>query len=401
MIGSVLRHNISKVQIAGYALATLVGLTIVAVAVQFYTDVSQALGGRADASALIDGRRMVISRTVSIKDTFRGSAPAFSDGDIADIAAQPWAAGVTPFTAADFAVRASVQLGGRGMSTALFFESLPDRLIDIDPSVWTFDPSHPEIPVMIPKDYLTLYNFGFAASGGMPAVSESMLSQVPLSVTLTGNGRSETLPARIAGYSDWLNTIAVPDLGTRALWQRTRRVALAAGGRVVRPIGPVGGALHGAAWLRGGRSGRRYRPGIALPHRAHLGGATGRSGYHTAGVGHTGAEPIPAGAEKPPCHIRSAHARLYPGTGVALLYRAGGGNQRLRSGYGPCGAVRRAWAVAVAIGRDRYHARLAGGGHCHGCGGDGCGDRCQRPYYLAFGKRVFQITETILCEFNI
>ena len=54
MIGSVLRHNISKVQIAGYALATLVGLTIVAVAVQFYTDVSQALGGRADASALID-----------------------------------------------------------------------------------------------------------------------------------------------------------------------------------------------------------------------------------------------------------------------------------------------------------------------------------------------------------
>lgn len=220
MIGSVLRHNISKVQIAGYALATLVGLTIVAVAVQFYTDVSQALGGRADASALIDGRRMVISRTVSIKDTFRGSAPAFSDDDIADIAAQPWAAGVTPFTAADFAVRASVQLGGRGMSTALFFESLPDRLIDIDPSAWTFDPSHPEIPVMIPKDYLTLYNFGFAASGGMPAVSESMLSQVPLSVTLTGNGRSETLPARIAGYSDWLNTIAVPE--AFMTWARER-----------------------------------------------------------------------------------------------------------------------------------------------------------------------------------
>lgn len=223
MIWKVLRRNISVGQIAGYALATLVGLAIVTVAVQFYADVSGALDGRRDASALIDGRRMVISRRVGIKDTLRGSSPSFSSADIAGIESQPWASAVTPFTAGDFAVRASVELGGRGMSTALFFESLPDRLIDIDQSVWTFDPSRPEIPVMIPKDYLTLYNFGFAASGGMPAVSESMLSQVPLYVTLTGNGLSETLPARIAGYSDWLNTIAVPESFMRWAHERYGR----------------------------------------------------------------------------------------------------------------------------------------------------------------------------------
>ncbi|MDO4319036.1 MAG: hypothetical protein Q4C34_00535 [Bacteroidales bacterium] len=234
MIWKVLRRNISAGQIAGYAVATLVGLAIVTVAVQFYADVSAALGGRRDASALIDNRRMVISRAVSIKDTFRGSSPSFSAADIADLEAQPWTAGVTPFTAADYAVRAAVDLGGRGMSTALFFESLPDRLIDVSPDVWAFDPSHPEIPVMIPKDYLTLYNFGFAASGGMPAVSESMLSQVPLSVTLTGNGLSETLPARIVGYSDWLNTIAVPEAFMR--WARGRYGRADADGRPSRLV---------------------------------------------------------------------------------------------------------------------------------------------------------------------
>lgn len=220
MINKVLRRNISPWQIAGYGLATFIGLAIVAVAVQFYNDMSAALGGGRDATALMDKRRMVISRRVGIRDAFRGETPSFTDADIADIASRPWAGEVIPFTAADFGVRASVNIGNRTMATSLFFESLPDRLIDIDSLRWRFDPSQPVIPVMIPRDYLALYNFGFAASGGMPAVSESMLSGLPLRVTIDGNGMSETFDARIVGYSDWLNTIAVPESFMR--WAHAR-----------------------------------------------------------------------------------------------------------------------------------------------------------------------------------
>lgn len=205
MIWKLLRRNISVWQIAGYAVATLVGLVIVTLSVQFYRDLAPAL----DPAAMPAGR-ILISKRVSAVDALRG-APAFSRTDVADIAAQPWVRDVVPLVAADFNVRAGVRIGGRSMGTELFFEAVPARLVEVDSLKWTFDPARPAIPVVIPRDYLALYNFGFAATGGMPAMSESMLSSVPLDVTISGNGASATLPARIVGYSDWLNTIAVPD----------------------------------------------------------------------------------------------------------------------------------------------------------------------------------------------
>ncbi len=214
MLWTVLKRNISPWQIAGYALATLVGLTIVLIALQFYADVSSTLGspGTSPAGVELMGKRTkVISKPVSLRNTLSGKAPAFSAEEIAAISSQPWAADVSAFRASDYSVWAGIELGGRTLSTALFFESVPDRYIDIDTPDWTFDPEHPEIPVIIAKDYLTLYNFGFAASGRMPAVSEAMLSSIPMQVTLSGRGRTATLPARIVGFSSQLNTIAVPE----------------------------------------------------------------------------------------------------------------------------------------------------------------------------------------------
>ena len=38
-----------------------------------------------------------------------------------------------------------------------------------------------------------------------------MISQIPLAITLRGNGLSDTLPGRIVGFSSRLNTVAVPE----------------------------------------------------------------------------------------------------------------------------------------------------------------------------------------------
>ena len=204
MMWKLLRRNISAWQIGGYALAILVGLVIVGVAVQLYCDLSPAL--RSDGSP---SRRMVIYKPVSTGDTFRGRTPSLSEAELADLAAQPWVADMAPLRPADFNVRAGVALGGRAMTTELFFETLPARFVDVDSARWQFDPARPEVPVVIPRDYLALYNFGFAASGGLPAMSESMLSNIPLTVSIADG--EAVLPARIVGYSDWLNTIAVPE----------------------------------------------------------------------------------------------------------------------------------------------------------------------------------------------
>lgn len=207
MIWKLLRQNVSARQLAGYAVATLAGLVIVMVAVKFYADLSPALSGNA---ATGEPRNIIISKPVGLGNTLSGSAPAFSDAEMREIAAQSWCDSVVAFTAADFGVWAAVDMGGRSMSTALFFESVPDAMAGVDPSLWRFDPDHPVIPIMISRDYLALYNFGFAAGGRMPVVSEKIIRNIPLQITVSGPGGYTVLPGRIVGFSSWLNTIAVP-----------------------------------------------------------------------------------------------------------------------------------------------------------------------------------------------
>ncbi len=212
MIRKLLRKNISIAQIAGYALANLLGLAIVMTAVRFYADVSETMAAGADGdSGLIPADYLVVSKPVSLLNTIGARSSDFSDEEIADLRRQPWCTSAGAFEAADFNVSASIDFQGQGMHTFLFLEAIPDEFIDVDSRNWSFNPQAPgEVPIIIPKDYLALYNFGFAAGRGLPQLSESTISSVPLTLTASGAGLSDSFRARIVGFSSRLNTIAVP-----------------------------------------------------------------------------------------------------------------------------------------------------------------------------------------------
>lgn len=213
MIWKLLRKNISVGQMAGYAIANFIGLAIVLSAIRFYNDVSALLDTDSEKSVVSEDY-LVLSKPVSLLNTITGTASGFSHADIDDILAQPWAASAGAFTSADFNVAASLDLGGRGFSSYLFLESVPDEFIDIKPKGWKFNAAAgtaAEVPVIISKDYLALYNFGFAAGRGLPQLTEGLISDVPIMLRLTGNGHSDYMRARIVGFSSRLNTIAVPE----------------------------------------------------------------------------------------------------------------------------------------------------------------------------------------------
>lgn len=213
LVWRLLRRNISLPQLIGYTVANLVGLAIVLVALQFYRDITQIWN--ADDS-LISRDYLIISKRV--KGIAIGShSGEFSPEEIADIRRQPWVREVGEFSSAGFRVGASVDMWGRGMSTALFLEAIPDHFYDIKPSLWDWEAapdgsaaSMPIVPIVISKDYLTLYNFGFAASRGYPQISETTVGELPLNLYISGRGREMRLQARIVGFSSRLNTFAVP-----------------------------------------------------------------------------------------------------------------------------------------------------------------------------------------------
>ena len=208
IIWKLLRQHISKGQLIGFAIANLIGLTIVLLAVQFYRDVRPVFN---DEESFISKDYLIITRAVTGAGAMMGNNGEFSDSDISDLESQPWCRQVGRFLNSDFAIDAQLGVGsGHAMHTQFFFESIPDEFIDIDPEDWGFNINKPEVPVVISRDYLSLYNFGFAATQGMPKISEGQAEMLPLEFTLSGNGQRKVMPGRIVGFSNRLNTVIVP-----------------------------------------------------------------------------------------------------------------------------------------------------------------------------------------------
>ena len=91
----------------------------------------------------------------------------------------------------------------------MFFESVPDEFVDIKLDKWHFDEATHTIPIIIPRNYLNLYNFGFAQSRSLPKLSEGLMSLIQMDIMMRGNGRVEQYKGNIVGFSNRLNTILV------------------------------------------------------------------------------------------------------------------------------------------------------------------------------------------------
>lgn len=209
LMWKLLRKHISTSQLIGFSIANLIGLTIVILAVQFYNDVLPIFN---DEESFIRKDYVIITRNISSAGAIMGTSAEFSDEDIADIEQQPWCRKVGRFTSSKFSVVASIGGGTSPMiRTMFFFESIPNSFLDVDSTSWHFNPQRPQVPVIMSREYLSLYNFGFAATQGMPKVSEGEVSSVPLNFNLSGNGHYDMMGGRIVGFSNRLNTIIVPD----------------------------------------------------------------------------------------------------------------------------------------------------------------------------------------------
>ena len=190
-------------------LANLCGMTIVLAAVQFATDIIPMFTG---SDSFMKPGQMVMAKHVSTVRTLTGKAPTFTQKEIADVRHQPFVSDVGSFTPSLFSVVATLgsQKLGVEFSTEMFFEAVPDAFMDVDISRWHWKEGDEEVPIVLPRNYLNLYNFGFASSQGLPALSESLVSMVKIRFILRGSAGRKDLTGRVVAFSKKLNTILVP-----------------------------------------------------------------------------------------------------------------------------------------------------------------------------------------------
>lgn len=209
LLWKLLRQHISLQQFAGFFFANLVGMVIILLGVQFYTDV-QAIYDSEDSFMKAD--YLIVNKKIGTLTMLTGRTVAFTDSELKDLRSQPFVEEVGLFTPSAFSVRAAFEMEGlANMSTDMFFESVPDLFVDVAADRWHYTEGSGDIPIILPKNYLDLYNFGFASTRGMPKLSEGIVGAVKLHITVHGNGQSGQFNGRIVGFSSRLNTILVPE----------------------------------------------------------------------------------------------------------------------------------------------------------------------------------------------
>ena len=208
MLWKLLRQHISVAQLAGFFIANLCGMVIVMLGIQFYNDVSPVF---TQEDSFIKKDYIVVTKKVSTLGSIAGKSGTFSDYEMDDLKSQPFTVEVGAFQPSQFKVSAGISFGGMDISTAMFLESVPDGFVDVKADAWRYTDGQSEIPIIIPRNYLNLYNFGFARSRNLPQLSEGMVGLVSLNLYIAGNGKRDMKKGRIVGFSNRLNTILVPE----------------------------------------------------------------------------------------------------------------------------------------------------------------------------------------------
>lgn len=204
LIWKLLRKHISIFELAVFFVANLIGMAVILAGVQIYSDVRPMLDGE---KSLIGNEYIIVTRPV---ERVGIGAPTFSDDDIADFKQQEFVVDLGQFAASQFEVSGSVMFDGRRLSTMMFFEAVPDSFIDVTSRDWHFKPGSTTIPIILPRNYLNLYNFGFSQTQKLPQITEDMIKRIELGIHISGDDMRHDYTGRVVGFSDRLNTILVP-----------------------------------------------------------------------------------------------------------------------------------------------------------------------------------------------
>lgn len=210
LLWKLLREHVSVTQLVGFFVANLLGMLIILFGLQFYADILPLFQGK---DAFFKREFLIVSKPVSTLGSLLGGKGTFSAREIQGFRDQPFTRQVGIFTSSLYDVSASIGMLGTGMQvgTEMFFESVPDDYIDVNAQAWTYEEGSRTIPIILPRNYLNLYNFGFAQSRNLPKLSEGVLSMIRLEIRLSGGGHVEVYDGRIVGFSNRLNTILVPE----------------------------------------------------------------------------------------------------------------------------------------------------------------------------------------------
>lgn len=204
LLWKLLRQHISIPQFLGFFFANLFGMFIVMLGVQFYHDVLPVFTSQ---DSFMSADYLIVSKKIGAL----GSSHDFAVTEVDEISQQPFTRKVGRFTSAEYRIEANMGVNGQTvLRSELPIESVPDGFIDVPLEDWTYQPGSHEVPIILPRVYIAMYNFGFAQSHSLPKINDGLVGMIDFHLFVHGNSLSEEFKGRVIGFSSRINSILVP-----------------------------------------------------------------------------------------------------------------------------------------------------------------------------------------------
>lgn len=159
-----------------------------------------------DDNAIIIQKKVTKFTSLGLNDT------GFTQEEINELKQKSFITDLAPFKSAKSSVGIS-EYPGDGLPpfySDMFFQSVPDRFIDVEAN-WEWNKDNKYVPIILPRQFLLLFNYGIAQSQGLPQVSEELLSAARMKIHLKGNNKQGEFTGKVVGLSHKISSILVPD----------------------------------------------------------------------------------------------------------------------------------------------------------------------------------------------
>lgn len=213
-------------QLLGYAITLCIGVIIILTTYNIYSDIQPILKEETD---VFGNNGVVISKEISDASTVIGgfnsikgnsvdrSSIYFNTEEINNLKKQSFVDDISFFnTASGFNIY--LYISDLGLRTDIFFESIPDKYLEIvneqNKNLWKWDEKEKFIPIIIPKDYLKILNLSYAESkksSGIPLLSYNSIKWMKGEVVLKSRFGKEKFTCQIVGFTEKVNSILVPN----------------------------------------------------------------------------------------------------------------------------------------------------------------------------------------------
>jgi hypothetical protein len=204
LLKKIIRTGVGRGRYIMAGIGLSIALLLILSAVQIQVNYNELLYGSSNQDSTANF--LVINKKID----GNSASNTLSKEDLGKLKKQPFIDAVGQLSSSQFKVSAQSPSDRFPFYTDLFFESVPDTFIDVKTKDWTWTEGSTNIPLIIPNQFLDLYNFGFAPSQSLMQLTQSMVMSLPIVINIQYHGERVPFTGRVVGFSDRISSVLVP-----------------------------------------------------------------------------------------------------------------------------------------------------------------------------------------------